>query len=280
MFRCLQCRMQISWLASRCPYCTTYISWEEKFTIIKYLFVIFAVGLALAVLAGGAYYIYSSFTPSKANQIAQKRETADGAENTADTTDQHYSRCTSLPYNESNTASAIRCFEELAARFGDSPVDVDARLASETALSLAKLYSYTSDKALSTRWQEKANTFERQFTEYQRAREHRAESPQEDPTEAKLIDIKPSFDCSKSQTMVEKTICQSPALAGLDSGMAKALSRKLATLTGEAKQQAIKDHRKWLMEYSARCNSESGNTAVFECITQSLSSYTATLARD
>ncbi|WP_273826163.1 lysozyme inhibitor LprI family protein [Pseudomonas asplenii] len=60
-----------------------------------------------------------------------------------------------------------------------------------------------------------------------------------------------SFDCQKASTAVEKAICASPELSGLDGALGAYYSKAMATLAPEAGEALRNDQRTWLQARNA-----------------------------
>ena len=91
---------------------------------------------------------------------------------------------------------------------------------------------------------------------------------------------KPSFDCAKAQTAVEKKVCADGDLASLDAAMVAAYNRALNHLPLAERAGLRRQHLAWFKIYRASCNAaaqtESG-TRLKECIAKALSDHTRDL---
>lgn len=66
---------------------------------------------------------------------------------------------------------------------------------------------------------------------------------------------RPSFDCAKASSALEKTICGHPDLGDADRAMAAAYTRLLATLQGTAREHLQADQARWLQTNLRLCDS-------------------------
>src|SRR6185437_11814633 len=64
---------------------------------------------------------------------------------------------------------------------------------------------------------------------------------------------KPSFDCAKASTDVEKLVCGSPELAKADSDLAAAYTALAAKLDAKAKEHLARDETGWIVRRSHEC---------------------------
>jgi uncharacterized protein len=64
----------------------------------------------------------------------------------------------------------------------------------------------------------------------------------------------PSFDCAKSSTAIERTICKDPELAAADRQMAAAYKALVDKLTGPAKEQQQKEQARWIAARNQVCS--------------------------
>ncbi|HTR86931.1 MAG TPA: lysozyme inhibitor LprI family protein [Reyranella sp.] len=69
-----------------------------------------------------------------------------------------------------------------------------------------------------------------------------------------LAQERPSFDCAKATTVVERTICARPELARADRNMAAAYFSLSSQLSGPAKEHLLKDQGRWLAARSKACD--------------------------
>ncbi|HJX85305.1 MAG TPA: hypothetical protein VJ723_13265 [Candidatus Angelobacter sp.] len=92
---------------------------------------------------------------------------------------------------------------------------------------------------------------------------------------------KPSFDCAKAQTAVEKQTCADGQLAALDVAMVAAYNHALNRLPLEERAGVRRQHLEWFKIYRESCNAaaqaESG-AHLKECIAKALSDHARDLA--
>jgi uncharacterized protein YecT (DUF1311 family) len=65
--------------------------------------------------------------------------------------------------------------------------------------------------------------------------------------------LKPSFDCTKATTGLEKAFCADPELAKLDGEMGVAYNRKIRSLPPQQQRVLQSDQLRWLRQRSAAC---------------------------
>ncbi len=68
-----------------------------------------------------------------------------------------------------------------------------------------------------------------------------------------LAQPKPSFDCARASTDIEKTICGSPELAKADAALAATYSALAAKLDAKAKEHLAKDETSWIVRRAREC---------------------------
>lgn len=66
-------------------------------------------------------------------------------------------------------------------------------------------------------------------------------------------EVRPSFDCGKARTLVEKLICANPRLARMDARMA--IAYFTLRTRGDLSRQLLNEQRVWLRESRNRCES-------------------------
>ena len=64
---------------------------------------------------------------------------------------------------------------------------------------------------------------------------------------------KPSFDCAKASTDIEKLICGSPELAKADSSLAATYGALAAKLDAKAKEHLARDETNWIVRRAREC---------------------------
>lgn len=65
--------------------------------------------------------------------------------------------------------------------------------------------------------------------------------------------VRPSFDCSRASTRVEKMICHDPSLAAADALMAKLFAATKISSFGEGPSNMVSGQRQWIKDRSAAC---------------------------
>ncbi len=75
---------------------------------------------------------------------------------------------------------------------------------------------------------------------------------------------KPSFDCAKASTEIEKTICKSPDLAKADTDLAAAYGALMAKIDAAAKEHLQKDQQRWIANRNRGC--VSGELEIEPCL--------------
>jgi uncharacterized protein len=85
---------------------------------------------------------------------------------------------------------------------------------------------------------------------------------------AKTTSENPSFDCAKSSTVVEQTICSDEELARLDGQMGAAFQVILSSLQGDNRKRMLNEQRMWL----ARRNRECALETLKSCLVRSIGS--------
>lgn len=75
-----------------------------------------------------------------------------------------------------------------------------------------------------------------------------------------------SFDCAKAETSQEKAICASPRLSQLDTHLAAAYGKLLASVPTNARAVVRKDERDWLRSVDDRCPAKTGEKALEDCL--------------
>ncbi len=92
---------------------------------------------------------------------------------------------------------------------------------------------------------------------------------------AALAQPKPSFDCAKASTPIEKLVCGSPELAKADSDLADTYTALAAKLDAKGREHLAKDETRWLVQRSRDCV---GTAALmFDCVRDSYAERTARL---
>ena len=75
---------------------------------------------------------------------------------------------------------------------------------------------------------------------------------------------RPSFDCSKASTAVEKLVCSSGELAKADADLAAAYKALAAKLDAKAKDHLVRDETRWIAQRNRECV---GTAALmFDCV--------------
>jgi len=90
-----------------------------------------------------------------------------------------------------------------------------------------------------------------------------------------LAQEKPSFDCAKASTVIERTICATPDLARGDREMASTYFALLSHLSGAAKEHLLKDQARWLAARDKACGGLAETVPL--CLKQHFEARTATL---
>lgn len=90
--------------------------------------------------------------------------------------------------------------------------------------------------------------------------------------------VKPSFDCAKARTAVDKEICADSDLASLEVAMVAAYRLALERLPPTDQAELRLQHLRWFNNYQESCNSaaRTGN-GLKECISRALSGHTRDL---
>jgi uncharacterized protein YecT (DUF1311 family) len=88
---------------------------------------------------------------------------------------------------------------------------------------------------------------------------------------------RPSFDCNRATTRVEKLICNDPGLAVMDLAMASAYEASQRNRSEQEKSSIRAAQRAWLRRYSETCNAISTDAAMTKCISRFLSARTEVL---
>lgn len=73
-----------------------------------------------------------------------------------------------------------------------------------------------------------------------------------EPVAPSNLEIKPSFDCQKARTLVEKLICANPQLARMDARMA--IAYFTLRIGARPSEQLLNEQRLWLREGRNRCD--------------------------
>ena len=91
-----------------------------------------------------------------------------------------------------------------------------------------------------------------------------------------LAQESPSFNCAKATTPVERTICARPELAKADREIAAAYAALNAKIDGSAKDHALKDQTRWLLNRNKIC---AGNEEeIARCLGERYQARTGNLA--
>lgn len=90
---------------------------------------------------------------------------------------------------------------------------------------------------------------------------------------------KPSFDCAKARTALEKEICADGGLASLEVAMVAAYNRALKQLTPEEQPGLRRQHLAWFKIYQQSCNAAAAESGAHlkDCISKALSDHTRDL---
>jgi len=75
-----------------------------------------------------------------------------------------------------------------------------------------------------------------------------------------------SFDCAKAETSQEKAICASPRLSQVDTQLAAAYGKLLASVPANARAVVRKDERDWPRSVDDRCPAKIGEKALEGCL--------------
>jgi len=91
--------------------------------------------------------------------------------------------------------------------------------------------------------------------------------------------VKPTFDCAKARTALEKEICADGDLASLEVAMVAAYNRALNRLPSEDQPGLRRQHLAWFRIYQESCNASAAKseTALKACISKALSDHTRDL---
>lgn len=102
------------------------------------------------------------------------------------------------------------------------------------------------------------------------------EPPAQTPAQSPAPAVRPSFDCAKAGTAVEKAVCADAGLAQLDQAMAALYKRARA---GGNKEEALLRQRLFLTQMNAKCDSMSGGDIV-QCVRECYEKRLEELARN
>jgi uncharacterized protein len=80
------------------------------------------------------------------------------------------------------------------------------------------------------------------------------------------VPARPSFDCSKAQTAVEKTICKSPKLSEKDARLSIAYKAAFDRLSSEGQADLRAGQRQWLRSVQAKCIDIKSQTDTESCL--------------
>src|SRR5260221_9845653 len=65
---------------------------------------------------------------------------------------------------------------------------------------------------------------------------------------------RPSFDCTKAATSIERTICADPELAQWDSRMGEAFKLRYAQLVDNERRALLEGQRRWIVMRNGQCD--------------------------
>lgn len=81
------------------------------------------------------------------------------------------------------------------------------------------------------------------------------------PAASSLAQERPSFDCARASTAIERTLCKEPSLAKADRELAAAYAALLGRLSGPAKEALAKDQVRWVANRDRACASAADGMA-------------------
>ncbi|HXJ39706.1 MAG TPA: lysozyme inhibitor LprI family protein [Bryobacteraceae bacterium] len=110
-------------------------------------------------------------------------------------------------------------------------------------------------------------------------------SPQAQPEYAGIQnpsskEIRPSFDCSKAVTAIEKLVCSELELASMDNTMSSAYLEALKKLPPDDMARLRREHSEWFRKYSTTCNAVRSDKERKNCVFQYLSARTKSLQQE